>query len=155
MSINHADIKKTEEITLELLKLMKVSLSPEVSADTEGIKVNLVGKDTAIIIGFHGETLTDFSYVLGNILRHQLGKEFSLRVDAGEYLKTKDKRVTDIAEKAIEKVRRSGFPETLAGLNSYERRLVHGVVTKEGLTSESIGYGSERKLIIKPSRSSE
>ncbi len=155
MPISHSDITKTEEITLELLRLMKLKLTPEVSADTEGIKVNLVGKDTAIIIGFHGETLTDFSYILGNILRHNLQKEFSLRVDAGEYLKNKDKRVTEMAEKAIEKVRRSGFPETLAGLNSYERRLVHSVATKEGLVSESTGYGSERKLTIKPGKASE
>ena len=155
MSISHADITKTEEIASELLRLMKVGLKPEVSADTDGLKVNLVGKDTPIIIGFHGETLSDFAYVLGNILRHKLDKEFSLRVDAGEYLKNKDKRLTDMAEKAIEKVKRSGFPETLAGLNSYERRLVHSVVTKEGLVSESIGYGHERKLTIKPGKSVE
>lgn len=155
MSISHTDIKLTEEIASEMLRLMKVSLKAEVSADTEGLRVNLAGKDTAIIIGFHGETLADFAYVLGNILRHKLDKEFSLRVDSGDYLKEKDKRVTEMAEKAIEKVRRSGFPETLAGLNSYERRLVHSVVTKEGLISESIGYGHERKLTIKPGKSVE
>jgi len=155
MSITNADIKKTEEIASELLKKMKLALKPEVSGDTEGLKVNLVGKDTAIIIGFHGETLGDFSYVLGNILRHTIDKQFILRVDAGGYLATKDKKITEMAERAIEKVRRSGFPESLSGLNSYERRLVHSVVTKEGLISESTGYGSERKLIIKPGSASE
>jgi len=155
MAITNADIRMTEEIASEMLKKLALSLKPEVSGDTEGIKVNLVGKDTAIIIGFHGETLADFSYVLGNILRHKLDKQFSLRVDAGGYMAGKDKKITEMAEKAIEKVRRSGFPETMAGLNSYERRLVHSVVTKEGLVSESIGYGHERKLTIKPGKVSE
>ena len=155
MAITNADIRMTEEIASEMLKKLVLSLKPEVSGDTEGIKVNLVGKDTAIIIGFHGETLADFSYVLGNILRHKLDKQFSLRVDAGGYMAGKDKKITEMAEKAIEKVRRSGFPETMAGLNSYERRLVHSVVTKEGLVSESIGYGHERKLTIKPGKVSE
>lgn len=154
MPITNADIRKTEEIASELLKGLKLALKPEVSGDTEGLKVNLVGKDTAIIIGFHGETLADFSYILGNILRHTIDKQFSLRVDAGGYLISKDKKITEMAEKAIEKVRRSGFPETLAGLNSYERRLVHSIVTKEGLISESEGYGHERKLVIKPTPSS-
>lgn len=153
MSITNSDIRKTEEIASEMLRGLKVDLKPEVGADTEGIKINLIGKDTAIIIGFHGETLADFSYTLGNILRHQLNKEFSLRVDAGDYMKTKDKRITDLAEKAIDKVRRSGFPETLSGLNSYERRLVHSIASKEGLSSESTGIGNERKLTIKPSSS--
>jgi len=155
MSITNSDIKKTEEICSALLKQLHVDLKPEVSGDTEGLKVNLVGKDTPIIIGFHGETLGDFSYILGNILRHKLEKQFSLRVDAGGYLIGKDKRITEIAERAIEKVCRSGFPETLDGLNSYERRLVHSIVTKEGLVSESTGYGHERKLTIKPGRISE
>lgn len=153
MPITNADIKKTEEIASELLKGLKVSLKPEVSADTEALKVNLVGKDTPIIIGFHGETLSDFSYILGNILRRKIDKEFALRVDAGGYLVNKDKKITEMAEKAIEKVKRSGFPESLSGLNSYERRLVHSVVTKEGLVSESTGYGHERKLVIKPGES--
>jgi spoIIIJ-associated protein len=152
--MTNADIKIAEETTAELLRGLRVSLKPEVSADTDGLKINLVGKDTPIIIGFHGETLFDFSYVLSNILRRKIDKQFILRVDAGDYLVNKDKRIAEMAEKAIEKVRRSGFPENLIGLNSYERRLVHSIVTKEGLTSESEGYGSERKLVIKPTPSS-
>jgi len=155
MSITNSDIKKTEEIAAGMLKRLGLDLVPEVSGETEGLKVNLVGKDTPIIIGFHGETLADFSYILGNILRHTIDKQFSLRVDAGGYLAGKDKRITEKAEAAIEKVRRSGFPETLDGLNSYERRLVHSIVTREGLISESIGYGHERKLTIKPGASVE
>jgi spoIIIJ-associated protein len=154
MPITNSDIKKTEAIASTMLKNLCVDLKAEVSGDTEGLKVNLVGKDTSILIGFHGETLADFSYILGSILRRKLDKPFILRVDAGGYLAGKDKRVTEIAERAIEKVRRSGFPETLDGLNSYERRLVHSVVTKEGLVSESIGYGHERKLTIKPNPTS-
>jgi len=154
MAITNTDIKKTEEVATALLSGLHVDLKPEVSGDTEGVKVNLVGKDTPIIIGFHGETLADFSYVLGNILRHKLDKHFPLRVDAGGYLVGKDKKITELAERTIEKVKRSGFPETLDGLNSYERRLVHSIVTREGLVSESIGYGHERKLTIKPGISS-
>jgi spoIIIJ-associated protein len=154
MSITNTDIRITEEVASNMLRLLHVSLKPEVSGDTEGLKVNLVGKDTPIIIGFHGETLADFSYTLGNMLRHRLDKQFMLRVDAGGYLAGKDKKIADMADRAIDKVRRSGFPETLDGLNSYERRIVHSVVTKEGLVSESTGYGHERKLTIKPTPSS-
>jgi spoIIIJ-associated protein len=152
MPITNSDIKLAEEISSELLKKLKVGLKPEVSGDTEGLKINLVGKDTPIMIGFHGETLSDFSYILGNILRRKIDKPFLLRVDAGGYLVSKDKRITEMAEAAIEKVRRSGFPELMDGLNSYERRLVHSVVTREGLISESTGYGHERKLTIKPGK---
>lgn len=150
MIVGHAELKKIEDITVELLRGMKVSLHPEISADAESVRVNLVGEDSAIIIGFHGETLADFSYVLGIILRNQLDKNFILRVDAGDYMKNKDERIQKLAEEAISKVQSNGFPEKLSSLNSYERRLVHSTVEKAGLTSESTGVGKERTVVIKP-----
>lgn len=150
MPISHSDLKKIEDVVVEILRGMKVSLHPEVSADTEAVHVKLIGKDSAVIIGFHGETLSDLSYLLGIILRHQLGKEFILRVDAGDYMKNKDERTRGVAMNAIEKVRTSGFPERLSGMNSYERRLVHSIATAEGLISESTGEGKERVIVIKP-----
>jgi len=155
MSINNSDIKKAQAISEEFIHLIGVNLSPEVSADTGGLRINLVGKDSAIIIGYHGETLSDLNYILGIIIRHQVDKDISVRVDSGEYLKNKDKRISDIASKAIEKVVASGFPERISGLNSYERRIVHEEVSKRGLLSESSGDGRERVIIIKPRNSSE
>ena len=155
MSLNHKDILKATEIITEVIGLMGVDLHPEVSADVSGLKVNLVGKDSAIIIGYHGETLADTAYILGIILRNQLAKDVSIRIDAGDYLKAKDTRIKELAKNAIKKVKRSGFPETLTGLNSYERRLVHDEAGKEGLISASEGTGSDRKLVIKPHDSVE
>jgi len=155
MSINNSDIKKAQNIAEEFLRLLAVDLSPEVSANTSGLRINLVGKDSAIIIGYHGETLSDLNYILGIIIRHQLDKDISVRIDSGEYLKNKDRRIVDIAHKAIEKTKASGFPERLLDLNSYERRIVHEEVSKNGLISESSGDGRERVIIIKPRNSSE
>ncbi len=150
MSVNSTDLKKVETVARELLSGMKVSLVPEVSADTESVKVNLVGEDTSIIIGFHGETLADFTYLLGIIVKRFLEKDVILRVDAAGYMAAKDQRVKEMAKRAVDKVLHSGFPESLTGLNSYERRLVHAEATIAGLSSVSEGYGKERKITIKP-----
>ncbi len=150
MAVTHGDLKRIEDITVDLLRGMKLSLHPEVSADTEAVRIKLVGDDTSIIIGFHGETLADFSYILGIMVRHQVDKDFVLRIDAGDYMKNKDARTESMALEAIKKVQTSGFPERLTGLNSYERRLVHSIADREGLTSDSTGVGKERVLIIKP-----
>ncbi len=155
MPTTRADINKVKEIVDNTLRLMKVKLESEVSADVDGIKINLIGKDSGIIIGYHGETLADFAYLVSLMVRNKLGKEVSIRIDAGGYLKEKDRKLKEIGQKAIDKVKRSGFSENLVGLNSYERRVIHTLVEKEGLTSESMGFGSERKLIIKPRRADE
>ncbi|MEI6266724.1 MAG: R3H domain-containing nucleic acid-binding protein [bacterium] len=152
MSINNSDIKKAQQIAEEFLRLLRVNLTPEVSANTSGLRINLVGKDSAIIIGYHGETLSDLNYILGIIIRHQLDKDISVRIDSGEYLKNKDRRIVEIAQKAIEKTTASGFPERITGLNSYERRIVHEEVSKNGLISESSGTGRDRAVIVRPQR---
>ena len=152
MSITRADINKIKQIVDELLRLMKVQLESEVSADVVGIKINLVGKDSGIIIGYHGETLGDLAYIISLIVRNNIDKDISVRVDAGGYLKEKDRKLMEIGQRVIEKVRRNGFPENITGINSYERRVIHTLVEKEGLISESTGFGTERKLVIKPRR---
>ena len=55
-----------------------------------------------------------------------------------------------MTQRAISKVRKSGFPEEIRDLNPYERRIAHMQVAKEGLLSESKGYGKERVFVVKP-----
>ena len=57
-----------------------------------------------------------------------------------------------MAEKAIEKVRRSGFPEIMAGLNAMNADLYIVLSLRKASLVKSIGYGHERKLTIKPGK---
>lgn len=152
MSATSGDLKKIKEITQTLLDLMKVKLNAEVSADTTGVKVNLTGDDSAIMIGYHGENLSAFAYVLNLMTRKELDKELSIRVDVAGYLQEKDRKIKAMVAKTIEKVKRGGFPEEITGLNPYERRIAHMEAEKEGLISESTGFGNDRKVIIKPKK---
>ncbi len=152
MSVNKAALDIVKKETEEMLRLLGVSLDISVSADLDGVMINLTGEDSAILIGHHGENLSAFAYILGMILRKKIDREIVFKVDINGYLKDKDKKMTEIILKAIEKVRISGFPEDMTGLNPYERRLTHTIVAKEGLVSESRGYGDNRVLVIKPRR---
>jgi spoIIIJ-associated protein len=152
MSVISGDLKKIKETTQKLLDSMKVELKADVSADVNGVKVNLEGKDSAIMIGYHGENLSAFAYVLNLIVKKELDKNLSLRVDVAGYLSEKDRKIKAMVAKTIEKVKRSGFPEEIGGLNPYERRIAHMEAEKEGLISESVGFGSDRKIVIKPAK---
>lgn len=150
MSITGADIKKIKAMTTEFLNMLYLNLDADVSADTNGVKINLKGDDAAIVIGFHGETLADLAYILSTLIKKKLGISERIKVDVAGYLDAKDKKIKEMTLRAIEKVRKSGFPESLEGLNSYERRVAHTIVESEGLVSESTGFGKERKLVVKP-----
>ncbi len=150
MSVTRASLNKIQKETEELLHLMEIKMECSVSADLSGIKVDLKGKEGALLIGYHGESLSAFAYVLGLILHKKISQDLTFRVDVNGYLKDKDRKVSDMVLRTVEKVRNSGFPEEMSGLNAYERRLAHTIVAKEGLVSESKGQKDNRVLVIKP-----
>lgn len=150
MSVTGGDLKKIKETTNEFISNLNVKLEAEVSGDINGIKINLNGKDSALLIGYHGETLGDFAYLLGLIIKKHVDKEERIRIDINGYMENKDKKIKEMTLRVVEKVKRSGFPESLTGLNAYERRVAHTVAANEGLVSESEGYGKDRVLVIKP-----
>lgn len=155
MSVTKADLDKIKKETEKLLGLLKVDLQCSASADLKGVLINLSGKDSAILIGFHGENLSSFAYLLGLILHRKFEKDIVFKVDVNGYLKEKDKKITEMVMRAIEKVQTSGYPEEISGFSPYERRLAHNLASKEGLDSESRGPSNNRILVIKPKISKE
>jgi spoIIIJ-associated protein len=150
MSVTKASLNKVGKETEELLKLLGLKMKCSVSADLNGVKVDLSGKDGALLIGYHGENLGAFAYVLGLILRKKVSEDLIFRIDVNGYLKDKDRKISEIVMRAVEKVRKTNFPEEIGGFNAYERRLAHTIVAKEGLKSESRGLGEKRILVIRP-----
>ena len=155
MAVTKASLDIIKKETETLLAFLGVSLAISVSADLSGVSVNLSGNDSAIMIGHRGENLSAFAFILGLIIRKKIDRELIFKVDINGYLKDKDKKITEMVLGAIEKVQTSGFPEEITGFNPYERRLAHTLVAKEGLVSESKGYGEDRILVIKPRRFDE
>ena len=150
MSVTKADLDKITKETETLLDLLGVKLKCDTSADLSGVLINLSGKDSALLIGYHGENLSAFAYILGFIVHKKIEKDIVFKVDVNGYLKEKDKKSSEIVFKAIEKVQTSGFPEEITGFNAYERRLAHHLADREGLTSDSKGPSDKRVLVIRP-----
>lgn len=150
MAVNKASLDKVKKETDKMLELLTLKVDSVVSADLSGVKIDLSGKDGALLIGYHGDNLSAFAYILSLILHKKISQDVTFRVDVNGYLKEKDRKITAIVAKAIEKVRRTSFPEEIPGFNAYERRLAHTLVAEEGLESESKGTLENRVLVIKP-----
>jgi len=70
-------------------------------------------------------------------------------IDCQGFRKDKDAELKQMARFLAEKVQRSGTPQEMGPLNSYERRIVHMTVAEmEGLASESIGDAAVKTVII-------
>ena len=70
-------------------------------------------------------------------------------LDAGDYLKEKEKRIEKIVDNAARKVKREGGTEKLPQMNAYERRIAHQRASYiEGVSSSSEGEGLKRRVVI-------
>jgi spoIIIJ-associated protein len=120
-----------------------------VSAKEGKIQIAVDSADKALLIGYRGENLFALRYMLALVCREDLPEDTSLTVDVGGYLKDKEKRIENMVDLAIKKVRDTGMEEMLPQMNPYERMLAHQrAAGTKGITSYSEGTGTERRIFI-------
>jgi spoIIIJ-associated protein len=111
-------------------------------------------EDPGYIIGKQGEALEALQHVLRMILNRELELTDTLIViDINGYREKRTKGIEQKARELAHKVRTTGKEIELPFLNSFERRVVHSIVsTIADVESESRGEGLERRLVIKPKK---
>lgn len=139
----------SEKIVNELLTKLGVDAKAKVFAVEEYLKIEIEGKDSPLLIGFHGDNLRSLKHLISAILRRQVSENAVVLVDVSGYMERKEERIRDMAKKAIEKLKRTGHEQSLPPMSSFERRIAHSYISDEGYKSESEGFGLERHIIIK------
>ncbi len=102
------------------------------------------------LIGQHGDTLRALQYTISTALRNQNYAYTRVNVDIAGYKKQHNERVAKQAEEWFAQVRDSGKPKDLHPMSASDRRVVHKAAEEFGLTTESVGEGRERHIVIKP-----
>lgn len=142
-----------KKLTEELLKRTGVEASVEVEDEDGVTKINIIGEDLGILIGFHGETLKAIQTLLGVMINHEKGSEewHRVLVDVGSWRQSRQVSLEEMAQNAVTKARESGLPCALPPLSADERRLVHLFLQEmPGVSSHSEGEGSERHIVVLP-----
>jgi len=153
-------IEETEEIVEELLRLLGISasVSPDNTTPVEmepgtvpPVMLDLVGGDLGILIGRRGQTLASFQYIVRLIMAHKLGMLVPVTIDVEGYKKRRYEALKALAVHLAEQVRMKGVPFTLEPMPPDERRIIHIALANESdITTNSIGEGEERKVVIAP-----
>ncbi len=119
--------------------------------DHEVIELNVPSTHlNGFLIGQQGDTMRALQFLVSNALRSN-GYEYSrVNVDIADYKKARADQVAERAEEWIKKVQESGEPMELNPMNAADRRIVHKVANDAGLTTESVGEGRDRHIILTP-----
>lgn len=151
-------LKIVQQEVENLSSLLKVESEREVSIEEgeEGVKyfkVNFEGEELGYMIGNRGRHLDALQFILQIILGRKLGEEVDFRVfvDVAGYRKEKDDKLEQMALEKADNARILGEPIELPPMKPSDRRIVHLALMKfKDISSESIGEGMDRRIVISP-----
>jgi len=116
-------------------------------------KINIVGDDSGILIGHHGETLDSIQYLVNLCaLRKTKSKDgdyVKIVVDIENYRNKREDTLRALARRMAAKAVKYKRNVFLEPMNAYERRIIHSELQKyQGVSTHSVGSDRDRKIII-------
>jgi spoIIIJ-associated protein len=152
--------KITKDVLEALLTKMDIeaSVMPQVQpASDQGEEVpiafDIQGDDLGILIGRRGQTLACLQFVVRLIVGHQTKTWAPITIDVEGYRQRRSEKLRALAWRLAEQVRTRKSPFTLEPMLAYERRIIHlALADHPDVTTESIGEGETRKVVIRPKK---
>ena len=151
-----------ENILERLLELMEIeaTIQRQTFQTTNGeeqvtspLAFNVMGDDLGILIGRRGQTLATLQYMLRLMVSHQTKVWTPIVIDVEGYKQRRSEALQALAVRMAEQVRTRGTPFTLEPMPAYERRVIHlALADHPNVTTQSIGEGDLRKVVILPER---
>lgn len=146
------------EVLDNLLGLLLLEGSYEIEETDEAVSVLIETKDAGRLIGFRGDSLESLQLIVNQIISRKLKKpegetESYKRIilDVEGWRKQKEEDLTSQAKLWANEVLQTGKEMELEPMSPWQRRVVHMVIDEMGnLSTESIGEGRDRHIVIKP-----
>lgn len=115
----------------------------------EAAVLRIEGESAGMLIGHRGEVMEALSYLTGLVANRSGGDYLKIGLDINHYRSKREANLVALAKRIGAKVARTGRGHTLEPMNPYERRIIHSTISEmEGVKSESIGEGANRRVVI-------
>jgi spoIIIJ-associated protein len=141
-----------EDFLAGLFELMGVDadLDHDVVEGVMYVDVLATGEEgVGLLIGRHGQTLDSLQELMRSAVQRQTLSPCRVMVDIEDYRKRRRSQLAERARASAAKVQRTGRPERLEPMNSYERKIVHDVANEiGGVETSSEGEDPERRVVI-------
>lgn len=144
------DVKnEIKDFINELKKKMNIDINIEVKEVDDVFNVLLISDNNSILIGKEGRTINALQLILRQTL-NKYGLNIKVNLDVSNYKAKKVKNIEYEIKKLARNVLDTKVEAKLDPMNSYERRVVHTVISEfEFLETESFGEEPERYVIIR------
>lgn len=135
----------------EILLLMEIEANYEVRRRENRIEIKIFSDNNAILIGKNGRTMQSLQTILRFILKNHVTSDLSVMLDVENYKEKRSKNIEYLAKKIARDVAKTKVETKLDNMNSYERRIVHNILSdNKYVYTVSEGEEPNRHVIVKP-----
>lgn len=127
----------------------------EIEEQSQQTVFNVVGGNSALLIGKRGKTLEAIQVVVEKVINKKNEKRTRTIVDIEGYKEKRISYLKSIAKRLADKCKRFGKPMSLGEMNAHERRIIHITLKSDReVSTRSKGKGVLRKIVIFPQKNS-
>ena len=140
-----------KEFLKEIIENMGLEVSFETTTKDERTTIKMYSNNNPIIIGKSGHTLKALENLAKQKIQNETGIFYKINLDVSNYKEKIQKSIERLAKNTAREVAKTKIPVALDNMTSYERRLVHNILTDfKGVKTESEGEEPNRHVVIKP-----
>jgi len=152
------ELEAARAVVQELLARMRVNASttaqwtvPEDEHEARHALIEIHGQDLGIMVSRRGEALAALQYLVRMMVGRKLGRPLPVIVDVEGYRRRREQQLRRMARRAAEQAVERGRTIQLEPMPANERRIIHIELRgHDGVTTESVGVGRQRKVTIVP-----
>lgn len=136
----------------ELLEKCNLNVDTTVEEQEDKFVVDILGKDAAVLIGRHGESLDAFQYLINTICNKDKTRENNKKIElnSNNYRSKRENALVLLAERTAAKAVRENSDIRLEAMNANERRIIHAALSEHNkVTTESQGKEPNRYIVVK------
>lgn len=140
-----------KEKLVNILREMGYQAEVEVQVKQDIPTYRIYSNNDSLLIGKGGKNLEALQIVLRQIVNTETGINYKFFLDVSDYKEKNEHHLEVLARRLAREVATTKIEVKMDSMNSYERRIVHNVLTNnKKVYTESIGEEPNRCVVIKP-----
>ncbi|MCB2294580.1 protein jag [Clostridium algoriphilum] len=150
VTVKRDSLNEAKIFLKEVLNSMNMKAEVNLKDENNEIKVDLIGPNMGLLIGYRGETLDALQYLVSLVVNKNHDEEYKRVVlDTENYRAKREETLKRLASKIAYKVRVSGRVLKLEPMNPYERRIIHSTLQNDSyIYTFSEGEEPYRRVVV-------
>ncbi len=150
VTVKRDSLNEAKTFLMEVLNSMNMKAEVNLKDENNEIKVELIGPNMGLLIGYRGETLDALQYLVSLVVNKSHDEEYKrVILDTENYRSKREETLKRLASKIAYKVRVSGRVLKLEPMNPYERRIIHSTLQNDSyIYTFSEGEEPYRRVVV-------